>query len=117
MAQTTIPKLFLRLQRLDGRSLALRRSAELLEREAVSGDIGPAVKPLRSSALYDTMIPEGVVRDILDDLRAQAKALERRRDCLIRKKLNIEADDASGDDEDELVTPISSKKYRIVTNQ
>ena len=120
MARTAnLKRLFQHLRQVDGECLALRKAAELLEMTCAATDVGPASKPLCSDVLDGLLVPDKVVRDVADDLRAQARAIERRRDRWARAKFDfpIEADDASGEDEDELVTPISSKKYRIVTNQ
>ena len=119
MQPTTFSKLFSRLQQIDGKALALQRAAELLEREAVAGDLGPATRPLRSTMLYDTLVPDKIVRGMVDELNKQALSLERKRNWLMGKEFEfpIDAEDASREDEEELVTPGSPKKYRLVSNQ
>ena len=119
MQPTTFSKLFSRLQQIDGKALALRRAAEHLEREAVAGDLGPAVRPLRSEALFDTLVPECHVRDMIDELNKQAKVLERERDRLMktRFKLPTDAAGASGEDDDEPHMTGSSMKFQVVSNQ
>ncbi|MBM3495590.1 MAG: hypothetical protein FJX72_14900, partial [Armatimonadetes bacterium] len=89
-ATTTFSKLFATVQTIEGKRLALLRAADFLEWEAAATDLGPATKPLRSRALWNTDIPDDVVLDAIADMRLQARELEAERERLLNATVTID---------------------------
>ncbi|MBL6976166.1 MAG: hypothetical protein ISR64_10570 [Deltaproteobacteria bacterium] len=118
MAQTaSFKKLFDHLRQVDGRSLALRKAAEMIEMECASTDIGPASKPLRSDRLDGLLVPDQVVRDVAKDLRAQAESLEEEASKLQRKRLKISGTIDVQEEEENNQDSDKVKKFRMITRE
>ena len=85
----TISDFFRQLQQLEGHRLALLRVAEMLEMDAATSDLGPARRPLRSNALFDTVIPDDVVWGVIATFKQQARELEAERDRLFQAPVTV----------------------------
>ena len=91
----TFNDLFHELQRLEGRRLCLLRAAEKLEQECAATEMGPAVRPLRSVDLFETVVPDDIVYQIVADMRIEARELEGERDRLKNALLTVKKGDHS----------------------
>ena len=91
----TFNDLFHELQRLEGRRMCLLRAAEKLEQECATTETGPAVRPLRSVDLFDTVVPDDIVYQTVADMRIEARGLEGERDRLKNALLTVKKSDQS----------------------